>query len=175
MLPRTYVLFVVASLSVAVPAQAQMTPADYRLLGSLDIVVDSATGSQDTFTVGTPIWYSGWNGECRSGLQPQTQRVGTFSIRYSRVDRIGAPQKPPVLAPFTVQRPDAAAALTGDCPAIGPNIGYWLLAPGPTEAGDWYVSLFVTTTDGAGRQAIWESESRIITVSPAPTAASKVR
>lgn len=176
MLARTVVLVALVVLVVAVltPSAARaQAPSDFKVFGSLDLVVDSATGSQETFTVGTPIWYTGWAGECRSGLQPQTQRVGRFAVQYARVvpgappEKPAEPPTPPVLPVFTVQRPDAAAVVSGQCPAIGPHIGYWVLAPAPPEPGDWYLWFLVITTDGAGREASFESQPRIITVLPA--------
>jgi hypothetical protein len=134
----------------AVPGGAQ-TPAspDFYLRGYVDMVI-SATGSTTLSRNAGQLVSVGWLFECRSGLQPVTQRVGAAVVYYT--NDAGERFTPTHFQIITTVRPDVEAywQRIGACPAIGPNVGFaaYADAPGP---GFWIMHVTVATWDGAGR------------------------
>lgn len=169
---RRSVLVVGLSLIAAVwpfvlvsPAGAQTlppAPSDFRLYGSLDVVVSSDGSS--SLSLSRPVILDGWLFECRSGLQPQTQRVGEFSIQYWRIYHhpFGEIYIMPPSSTAVVGRPDVMPVFQSACPAVGGHTGFHLAVPPPPEDGNWTLELVVSTTDGAGRRITWGA-SRAVT------------
>lgn len=124
-------------------AQTNTAPPDFYVLSSVDWA--------NYFPTPTPVVViSGWTFECRSGLQPTTQRQGTVGIAYYPINNAT-----PVLPNFkveTLQRTDVAAAFTASCPALGPSVGFWITAT-PPPPGKYVVFVSWLTWDGAGRLA----------------------
>lgn len=149
-------------LTFAAPAAAQGAAVDdYRIYGHLD-VVQSLDGST-AFTTAMPIVAGLWTFECRSGLQPQTQRVGLFAAHYWRVfGRFGEVEDGSVTLVQVEERKDVAAAYQRTCPAVGPNVGLLLLVSPPPEPGVWMLQIDAFTTDGAGRLASWSVTQEIL-------------
>jgi hypothetical protein len=161
-------LAVAILLSFSTMARAQtvsaptLTPAasDFQLIGSLDSVVNATTGSRAVFTTNALVSAGGWIFECRSGLQPQTQRIGVFSATYRFV---GSDTVIPAgLFPVEIAaRQDVAQAYQFECPAVGAHVGFNVNMFPPPVQGQWELKLTVTTTDGAGRPLEW-SRTHII-------------
>lgn len=166
-------LLIVVALASASTAYAQsptsLAPDAFTVYGSLDVVI-SGNGSA-SLSLDQPLILAGWAFECRSGLQPQTQRVGTFSVAYMRVyrPRFGEIESASISGPWVNVRPDVALARNGMCPSVGDNTGFVLVASPPSEAGYWTMVLNVATTDGAGHRVDWEVR-RDIFVAWAPMA-----
>lgn len=161
------VAIAVVAVSLAAPVHAQspseLAPGAYRLYGSLDVVIPADGGA--TFTTVTPVVLAGWVFECRSGLQPQTQRVGEFVAYWSRRlpgSSFGEVQTATLSAVYYVaQRPDVVLVYRNTCPAVGPNVGFLVMATPPDEPADWTLNLGVTTVDGAGNRIWWEAHKEI--------------
>jgi hypothetical protein len=165
-------IVVVACVAAPVRAQSpsELPPSDdFAVYGSLDVVI-SGIGSP-SLTLDQPLILAGWAFERRSGLQPQTQRIGTFTVAYMRVYNppFGEIAPATISGPWVNVRPDVAAAYQVTCPAVGPNTGFVLVASPPEESGYWTLVLNVATTDGAGRRADWEVRREIFVAwAPAP-------
>lgn len=173
------ILAVAAGVSLfAVPAGAQNisptcvgpdagvnAPADFKVCGHLDAI--SGANVTAEMTTRTLVNVGLWVFECRSGLQPQTQRVGTVYARWWRLlsPQHGQSEQVIVQAPATAPRPDVAAAYAATCPAIGQDVGLNFLVAPPTEAGIWTLDIVVTTSDGAGRCIEWLGRRENILVS----------
>jgi hypothetical protein len=91
----------------------------------------------------------GWAFECRSGLQPVTQRIGSLAVAYSDGIRTVAPERFGV--PVAIVRPDVARAYGAYCPAVGSVVGFAVMAD-PPPIGVWMVKIAWVTWDGSGRQ-----------------------
>ena len=139
----------------AAPIDGVPTPTDFRVCGQIDQVVP-ADGSP-TLTTTTPVGIGAWVFECRSGLQPATQRLGTITALWWRMlgPQHGEVDGGPVTTATVAVRADVAAAYQSLCPAMGAAVGLNLTVPPPSEAGIWTLDLVVTTTDGAGRRIEW--------------------
>jgi hypothetical protein len=160
----TLAVALLLSFSTMARAQTPLTPApsDYQLIGSLDRVANATTGT-GSFTTNALVSTGGWIFECRSGLQPQTQRIGTFSAEYRRILNDGTDIVIPagVMAVEIAAREDVAKAYQFDCPAIGPHVGFNLSIFPPPVQGQWELKLIVTTADGAGRPLLWSRTHNI--------------
>lgn len=96
------------------------------------------------------IVISGWQFECRSGLQAITQRLGLFGAQYKDTVH-GTLFSPTTFQMSTVERPDVAAAFTTSCPAVGSFVGYGVFTDTPPYPSVWELHIVFRTTDGAGR------------------------
>lgn len=126
------------------PAHAQAPPIlDFGILSYLDYPRAGDVVRRSQF------YLMGWAFECRSGLQPVTQRIGDVTVGFFQ------PGRGTVLANYQVfgswERPDVAAAFRGACPAIGPYVGYGMGIANVPPAGVWTVTVAWATQDGAGR------------------------
>lgn len=164
---RTPILVVLALVASASIARAQSptelpAPDDFKVYGSLDIVMP--VDASDTFTTAKSVIMAGWVFECRSGLQPQTQRVGQFSAYWSRRlgdSRFGEVQWADISAVYVAQRPDVPIARRDTCPSVGQNVGFYVVAAPPDEQADWTLNLAVTTFDGAGHSTGWQGRADV--------------
>jgi len=146
---------VIAPLHAQSPSSAlALTPAppDFYIDGYIDRV-EVVPGSGRVVLLG-------WAFECRSGLQPATQRLGAFSVHFT------APGQSNVIpATMTIgigERPDVAAVYEPYCPAVGQHVCYAITVPAPS-AGVWTARLSWVTWDGAGRIAL-HNDARTVTV-----------
>src|SRR5262245_6705700 len=141
-----YAPLVAVALMVLPPSASAQTnlPEPFEVRGALDLIVaidgtpaDDPLGSH--LTTSDPLWLTGWTVECRSGLQPQTQRLGQFSAYWTRRSGpLEEVQRSTILAaPIIVERQDVAKALSPSCSAVGPHVGYWILVTPPSEWGIW--------------------------------------
>lgn len=154
----TRTAFVVALL-LSAPAAAQTlppAPADYALIGALDVPVENLTTTRANFRV------SGWIFECRSGLQPFTQRLGNVTLRFFRGGTSFFPPKYDVEG--NIMRADVPPYFTPQCPSVGPYVGFNVTMPtyALPPQGTWELQLWWWTTDGAGR-VIWHNVNRTVT------------
>ena len=135
-------------LSLGAPATAQAPPAppaDFQLIGSLDIAV--ALGSDPHPVVG-----AGWIFDCRSGLRPVLERVGSVSMKMVH-NPDGVPVFPSVrVEPSPMPRTDVLAAYSSKCPSMGAYTGYFVIADMPPPPGWYTVTIAWATWDGTGRQ-----------------------
>lgn len=142
-----------------VGAQAPTTttaPADYGLLGYVDYPREDQVLRRSEFYV------MGWMFECRSGLQPFTQRIGDITIGFFAPGQGNKlPGRLEVFGGW--ERPDVAAAFSGACPSVGKFVGYGLGVTGLPPAGTWTLTVSWITWDGAGRPR-QHTESRTITL-----------
>jgi hypothetical protein len=122
-------------------------PADFRLEGSLDVAQPS----------GSQIALGGWIFDCRSGLQPITERVGSVSVAFYPDSGFGGASFGPlvpvhyqVLGGF--QRDDVLAGKGAACPSMGNRVGYWIFVSDTLPAGRYTVHVAWVTWDGAQRQ-----------------------
>ncbi len=157
MLVRLLAFVAITQMSIAA-AHAQApppAPADFVVVGSLDVVIDGVNGG-DQPTTSDPVIVAGWTFECRSGLQPKTQRLGEIHAFYKSIDK---PAEDPVEVKasllLTVARPDVAAVYQPYCPAVGANVGFVAVIPPPPAFGTWTLQLVVSATDSADRVATW--------------------
>jgi len=140
------------------PAAAQIAlprdpPADFWIASYVDRAVVMDDGR---------VLLQGWSFDCRTGLQPATQRIGSVTVHYS------APGGQRYI-PDTFQlwgggeRPDVASVYAPHCPSVGPFVGYGIIATAP-PAGVWTVTVSWVAFDGAGRQTPPHASSAAITV-----------
>ncbi len=168
---------ILVTLIAAAPAHAQTEteryPGAFAVEGSLDLVValDGSVATADPTTShlsrSQQIWIAGWAFECRSGLQPQTQRIGQFNVTFTRTrGSFGEMQQSIVSTPVVVARADVVAARQGDCPSVGPNVGFWALVTPPDDWGPWTMNLEISTTDGAGHIAWMPTQRKDVFIWP---------
>ena len=135
----------------AQPAPPADLPRDYLIAGYLDraVVSDGRALLQ------------GWVFECRSGLQPVSQRVGSVSVHYAAPGR--EPFIPRTIALAAGERPDVAAVYQPFCPSVGNRTGYAIVTEAP-PAGTWTARVAWVTFDGRDRQTPPHESSATITV-----------
>jgi hypothetical protein len=123
-------------------AQVAGLPTDFVLYGSLDVVIVLNQGAH-------PVIASGWIFDCRSGLRPVLERVGSVSMLMVR-DGDQSAFFPNVRVEAATARPDVLAAYGAACPSMGQETGYTLIADIPPPSGGYVVYVAWATWDGAG-------------------------
>lgn len=146
---------------LAAPAAAQTlppAPPDYVLIGALDLPVQNLVTTRADFRV------AGWIFECRSGLQPFTQRVGTVTMRFYQPGTDTSVFPASYEVDGNIPRADVPPYFAAQCPAVGPYVGYNLKIATTSlpPRGTWDVQLWWFTTDGAGR-TVQHGASRTVT------------
>ena len=147
-------------LAPSTPADAASTPPPFEIRASLDLV-QSADGG--TITTTTPVILAGTAFECRSGLQPQTERLGTFEVYWTRVymPHFGEIEPGTITYLAAVSRLDVQAAAVSSCPSVGTTEGFVLVVTTPTEPGTWTLGLGIAATNTDGTSARWDNRQSI--------------
>jgi hypothetical protein len=137
----------VAIVAHVAPASAQTgppreLPPDFWIASYVDIA---------TATTGGRAVLQGWAFDCRTGLQPFTQRPGTLMLHFAAPGRASF-----VPSSFTIwgggERPDVAAVYQPQhCPSVGSFTGFAIVSDAP-PAGTWRAVVSWVAFDGAGRQ-----------------------
>lgn len=160
---------VLAALLLSTPAYAQAppppvpAPPDFQIYGYLDAPAANAVISRSAFEM------AGWVLECRSGLQPVSQRVGNVTVNFVSAKDLSVRFVPAAIVPaFSLERPDVARAYEPACHAVGAHVGYWISIPSQNmpPPGDWILQITWITFDGAGRFTPPHTDTRPVTIVP---------
>lgn len=122
---------------------------DYKILSHID------SPTRDTFVVqdsknSARLVIGGWGFECRSGLQPFTQRVGDYGVFFRNV-ATGEDIMPDTVRVYNGARPDVGRAFASLCPAVGDWTGYSTVVTGLPKPGNYWMYALWATFDGKGR------------------------
>lgn len=128
----------------------------YKLIGYLDLPAENAIVSRTK-----PMTAAGWVFECKSGLQPLSQRVGAMAVAFTATGGSLFVPKTFTLTPI-VGRPDVQLAFGSLCPAVGPWTGYGVKVEDMPPAGAWTLIVSWTTWDGKGVPTSHEQRRALI-------------
>lgn len=147
----TLVVVLLASSLYAQPGQKP--PADFRIYANIDAPADGARISRKVPFV---IW--GWAFECRSGLMPGGQRIGSFQVIFQDAQTgtlfYPSPWEGVWRWTFGWARPDVRRAFAGTaCDAVGDRTGFSdQVGSLPPLPGDYIVYVYWRTVDGQDRE-----------------------
>lgn len=149
-------------LLLPVSAAAQLQP-DFAIHAHIDLPREFALVPR-----AQPLVIHGWAFECRSGLQPSTQRVGDIAVRFVSVQnqRVSFTPKVGSVTLLNTFRPDVGLAFGFACQSVGSAAGYALIVTDLPPRGSWHLEVLIDTFDGRGRVITNLQHRRIVVVEP---------
>jgi hypothetical protein len=136
-----------ASASAQLP-DPTVAPADFSIKLAVDYPAANAVVSRKAMAYGFAA--AGWVFECRSGLQPLTERVGSLSVWWGEPG--GREYHPQDFGLYGfLHRPDVAKAYASACPSVGDYTGFAIWVSDLPPPGEWDLRVGIATWDGARR------------------------
>lgn len=157
-----FLLLVLGGSAYGQPTSTPTFPAplqDFKLLTNVDYPNADGTAF---ISRSQPLTIGGWVFECRSGLVPVMQRVGSTAVNFSA---FGITHVPRDFYITVGVREDVKAAFNAECPAVGAHTGFSITLTDLPPPGVWNLQVAWATWDGAGR-IITRSVIRTVTVVP---------